>query len=281
MDQVVKRFEMLEAQMAAGPEPDAYVRMASEYSEIQDLVGKIRALRGAEREQADLSAMLADKATDTDMRELAEAELPGLEERVEALERDIQILLLPRDAADEKNAILEIRAGTGGDEAALFAGDLFRMYERYAAAHGWRFETISASEGDVGGYKEIIASVSGKGVFAHLKFESGVHRVQRVPETEAQGRIHTSAARRARVASMSTPPIRPCASRTCRPASWWSPRRSPSTRTGRGRCRFCVHACSTWNAAGPRKSAPNRASRRSAPATGPSASAPTISLRGG
>jgi peptide chain release factor 1 len=194
MDQVVKRFEMLEAQMAAGPEPDAYVRMASEYSEIQDLVGKIRALRGAEREQADLSAMLADKATDTDMRELAEAELPGLEERVEALERDIQILLLPRDAADEKNAILEIRAGTGGDEAALFAGDLFRMYERYAAAHGWRFETISASEGDVGGYKEIIASVSGKGVFAHLKFESGVHRVQRVPETEAQGRIHTSAA---------------------------------------------------------------------------------------
>jgi peptide chain release factor 1 len=194
MDQVVKRFEMLEAQMAAGPEPDAYVRMASEYSEIQDLVGKIRALRGAEREQADLSAMLADKATDTDMRELAEAELPGLEERVEALERDIQILLLPRDAADEKNAILEIRAGTGGDEAALFAGDLFRMYERYAAAHGWRFETISASEGDVGGYKEIIASVSGKGVFAHLKFESGVHRVQRVPETEAQRRIHTSAA---------------------------------------------------------------------------------------
>lgn len=194
MDQVVKRFEMLEAQMAAGPEPDAYVRMASEYSEIQDLVGKIRALRSAEREQADLSAMLADKATDADMRELAEAELPGLEERVEALERDIQILLLPRDAADEKNAILEIRAGTGGDEAALFAGDLFRMYERYAAAHGWRFETISASEGDVGGYKEIIASVSGKGVFAHLKFESGVHRVQRVPETEAQGRIHTSAA---------------------------------------------------------------------------------------
>ncbi|MCG8271427.1 peptide chain release factor 1 [Aquamicrobium sp. NLF2-7] len=194
MDQVVKRFEMLEAQMAAGPEPEAYVKMASEYSELQDLAGKVRVLREAEREQADLTAMLADKSTDAEMRELAEAELPDVEDRIEALEHDIQILLLPRDAADEKNAILEIRAGTGGDEAALFAGDLFRMYERYAAGRGWRFEVISASEGDVGGYKEIIATVSGKGVFAHLKFESGVHRVQRVPETEAQGRIHTSAA---------------------------------------------------------------------------------------
>jgi peptide chain release factor 1 len=194
MDQVVKRFDMLEAQMAAGPAPDAYVKMASEYADIQEMVSKIRTLRAAEREQADLEAMLADKATDAEMRALAEADLPGVEERIEALQKDIQILLLPKDAADERNAILEIRAGTGGDEAALFAGDLYRMYERYAAAHGWRFETVSASEGEVGGYKEIIAAVSGKGVFAHLKFESGVHRVQRVPETEAQGRIHTSAA---------------------------------------------------------------------------------------
>ncbi|MER8749301.1 peptide chain release factor 1 [Mesorhizobium sp. M1050] len=194
MDQVVKRFEMLEAQMSAGPAPDAYVRMASEYAEIQDVVAKVRALRLAEHEQADLKAMLADKGTDAEMRALAEADLPEVEERIEALQRDIQILLLPKDAADDKNAILEIRAGTGGDEAALFAGDLFRMYERYAAEHGWRFETASASEGDAGGYKEIIATVSGKGVFAHLKFESGVHRVQRVPATEASGRIHTSAA---------------------------------------------------------------------------------------
>ncbi|MES0213785.1 peptide chain release factor 1 [Mesorhizobium sp. M0028] len=194
MDQVVKRFDMLEAQMSAGPAADAYVRMASEYADIQEMVAKIRALRAAEREQADLEAMLADKGTDAEMRALAEADLPGVEHRIEALQQDIQILLLPRDAADEKNAILEIRAGTGGDEAALFAGDLFRMYERYAAAHGWRFETVSASEGEVGGYKEIIATVSGKGVFAHLKFESGVHRVQRVPTTEAGGRIHTSAA---------------------------------------------------------------------------------------
>ncbi|MER8411901.1 peptide chain release factor 1 [Mesorhizobium sp. M0618] len=194
MDQVVKRFEMLEAQMSAGPAPDAYVRMASEYAEIQDMVAKVRALRLAEHEQADLEAMLADKGTDAEMRALAEAELPEVEDRIEALQKDIQILLLPRDAADDKNAILEIRAGTGGDEAALFAGDLFRMYERYAAERGWRFETASASDGDAGGYKEIIATVSGKGVFAHLKFESGVHRVQRVPATEASGRIHTSAA---------------------------------------------------------------------------------------
>ena len=194
MDQVVKRFDMLEAQMAAGPAPDAYVRMASEYAEMQDLVGKIRALRAAEREEADLRAMLDDRTTDAEMRALAEADLPTVEEKIEALRKDIQILLLPKDAADERSAILEIRAGTGGDEAALFAGDLFRMYERYAVTKGWRVEVASASDGDAGGYKEIIASVTGRGVFAHLKYESGVHRVQRVPATEAQGRIHTSAA---------------------------------------------------------------------------------------
>jgi peptide chain release factor 1 len=194
MDQVVKRFDMLEAQMAAGPAPDAYVRMASEYADMQDLVGKIRTLRAAEREEIDLRTMLDDKATDAEMRALAEADLPGVEEKIEALQKEIQILLLPKDAADERSAILEIRAGTGGDEAALFAGDLFRMYERYAATKGWRVEVASASEGEMGGYKEIVASVTGRGVFAHLKFESGVHRVQRVPATEAQGRIHTSAA---------------------------------------------------------------------------------------
>jgi peptide chain release factor 1 len=194
MDQVVKRFDMLEALMSAGPEPEAYVKMASEYSEIQEMAGKIRSLRAAEQELADLEAMLSDKTTDAEMRALAEADLPAVEERIEALQHEIQILLLPRDAADDKNAILEIRAGTGGDEAALFAGDLFRMYERYAAEQGWRFEVVSASDGDAGGFKEIIATISGKGVFAKLKFESGVHRVQRVPATEAQGRIHTSAA---------------------------------------------------------------------------------------
>ena len=194
MDHVLKRFEMLEARMAAGPDPDAYVKLAGEYAELEELAGKVRALRAAEAERDDLAAMVADKATDAEMRALAEADMPQVEERIEALTSEIQILLLPRDAADERNAILEIRAGTGGDEAALFAGDLYRMYERYASSRGWRFELVSASEGEVGGFKEVIATVSGKGVFAHLKFESGVHRVQRVPETEGGGRIHTSAA---------------------------------------------------------------------------------------
>ena len=194
MDQLVKRFDMLEAQMAAGPSPEAYVKLASEYAEVEEIAGKIRALRAAEKEVADLEALAADKATDSEMHALAEAEIPEVNERIEGLQRDIQILLLPKDAADERSAILEIRAGTGGDEAALFAGDLFRMYERYAATHGWKVEVASISEGEVGGFKEIVATVSGKGVFAHLKFESGVHRVQRVPATEGSGRIHTSAA---------------------------------------------------------------------------------------
>jgi len=194
MDQLVKRFDMLEAQMAAGHDPDAYVKMASEYADLKDMVFKVRELRAAEQELADLEAMLADERTDAEMRALAQGEVETVGERIEALQKDIQILLLPKDAADARSAILEIRAGTGGDEAALFAGDLYRMYERYAAEQGWRFETVSASEGDVGGFKEVIATVSGKGVFARLKFESGAHRVQRVPETEGGGRIHTSAA---------------------------------------------------------------------------------------
>ncbi len=138
--------------------------------------------------------MLADKSVDREMRDLADMELPEVKERIELLEQDIQILLLPKDAADEKSAILEIRAGTGGSEAALFGGDLFRMYERFAANNGWKVEILSASDGEAGGYKEVIATITGKGVFSRLKFESGVHRVQRVPETEAGGRIHTSAA---------------------------------------------------------------------------------------
>jgi len=194
INQMVKRFELLEAQMAAGPEPDAYVRMASEYAELEPIVAKIRALRSAEGEQEGIEAMLSDPATDREMRALAEDELEGIGERLESLQSELQLLLLPKDAADEKSVILEIRAGTGGSEAALFAGDLFRMYERYAADKGWKVEVVSASEGDVGGYKEIIAAVSGRGVYSRLKFESGVHRVQRVPETEAGGRIHTSAA---------------------------------------------------------------------------------------
>jgi peptide chain release factor 1 len=194
MDQVLKRFDVLEAQMSAGPDAETYVKLASEYAELQEMAGAIRALRSAEAELADLDQMAGDRGVDAEMRELAEAERPVVAERVEGLTHAIQLLLLPRDAADERSAIIEIRAGTGGDEAALFAGDLFRMYERFAAGQGWKVEVVSASEGEKGGYKEIIATVSGKGVFSKLKFESGVHRVQRVPETEAGGRIHTSAA---------------------------------------------------------------------------------------
>ena len=194
MRELERRFGEVEARMAAGPDADAYVKLASEYAELEPLVKKIREYEAATKERADLEAMLADRATDGDMRELAEMELPEVRERIEALSGEIQILLLPKDAADEKSAIIEIRAGTGGSEAALFAGDLFRMYERYASDQGWRVEVLSASEGEAGGYKEIIATISGKGVFSRLKFESGVHRVQRVPETESGGRIHTSAA---------------------------------------------------------------------------------------
>ena len=194
MDQVLRRCDLLEAQMAAGPASDVYVKLASEYSEVQELAGRIRALQGAEAERDDLQAMLADKSTDKELRTLAEADLPDVEGRIEDLQHEIQLLLLPKDAADERSVILEIRAGTGGDEAAIFAGDLFRMYERFAATRSWKVEVMSASEGEAGGYKEIIASITGRGVFSQLKFESGVHRVQRVPATEAQGRIHTSAA---------------------------------------------------------------------------------------
>ncbi|MDH0615107.1 MULTISPECIES: peptide chain release factor 1 [unclassified Agrobacterium] len=194
MRELERRFGEIEARMSAGPAADVYVKLASEYSELEPVVKKIREYEKAVSEAADLEALLADKTTDKDMRDLAEMELPEIESRIGELEKDMQVLLLPKDAADEKSAILEIRAGTGGSEAALFAGDLFRMYERFASTKGWKVEMLSASEGEAGGYKEIIATISGRGVFSKLKFESGVHRVQRVPETEASGRIHTSAA---------------------------------------------------------------------------------------
>jgi peptide chain release factor 1 len=194
MRELERRFSEIEARMAEGPAADVYVKLASEYSELQPVVTKIRLYEKAQAELADVNTLLTAKDTDREMRDLADMEKPEIEERIEKLEQEMQLLLLPKDAADEKSAILEIRAGTGGSEAALFAGDLFRMYERYAAGKGWKVEVLSASDGDAGGYKEIIATVTGRGVFSKLKFESGVHRVQRVPDTETQGRIHTSAA---------------------------------------------------------------------------------------
>jgi peptide chain release factor 1 len=165
-----------------------------EFSDLTPVVQGIEALRSAQHEMADLAGLIADPGSDAEMRALAESEFHDLKERLPDLEHDLKILLLPKDEADARNAILEVRAGTGGDEAALFAADLLRMYQRYAELQGWRFEIIDASDTEIGGYKEAIASISGPGVFARLKFESGAHRVQRVPATESGGRIHTSAA---------------------------------------------------------------------------------------
>ena len=192
LDALERRFDSIEHAMSANPDPDNYVRLSKEYSELSPMVEKIRTYKGA---LSDLEgARELAGSGDAEMAELAEAEIGELEDTLETLAQDIRILLLPKDAADEKSAILEVRAGTGGDEAALFAGDLFRMYQRYAENEGWRVSVMETSEGDAGGYKEIVASISGAGVFAKLKYESGVHRVQRVPDTEASGRIHTSAA---------------------------------------------------------------------------------------
>jgi peptide chain release factor 1 len=194
LDALLARHSMVESELATPLSPDAYVKLSREFAELAPVVGAIRTYRAAVDELADLDALIADAKTDADMRKLAEAEKPALQARREHLERQIGLALIPKDAMDERNVILEIRAGTGGDEAALFAGDLFRMYERYAATQSWKVEILSLSEGAKGGFKEIVAEIRGRGAFAKLKFESGAHRVQRVPDTEASGRIHTSAA---------------------------------------------------------------------------------------
>ena len=194
LNRLVGRWETLQAQLASGLDHETFVKLSKEFAELDPVAASIKALQGAQQERDNLRQMIEDPSSEPDMVELAREELEAIEPQVEKLERDLQIMLLPRDAADEKSAILEVRAGTGGEEAALFAADLFRMYQRYADLKGWKVQVLSASDADAGGYKEIVASVSGKGVFARMKFELGVHRVQRVPETENQGRIHTSAA---------------------------------------------------------------------------------------
>ncbi len=194
LDALLARHELVESELATNLSRDDYVKLSREFSELGPVIEAIKAYRAVTAEIADLEALAADAATDAEMRKLADAEKPALQARRDKLEKQIQLALIPKDAMDDHDAILEIRAGTGGDEAALFAGDLFRMYERYAAQQGWKTEILSISEGSKGGFKEIVAEVHGRGVFAKLKFESGVHRVQRVPDTEASGRIHTSAA---------------------------------------------------------------------------------------
>lgn len=191
LNQIVTRHAELQAALSAGTlDSQKFVAASKEYADLGPLVEAVNEWHKAERELKDAEAM----ATDPDMKAMAEEEAEELRKRLPELERTVKRMLLPKDAADEKNAILEIRAGTGGDEAALFAADLFRMYQRYAAEKGWKFEVMELSDTGIGGYREAIATVTGRNVFARLKFESGVHRVQRVPATEAQGRIHTSAA---------------------------------------------------------------------------------------
>jgi len=194
LNAILARHEIITATLAGGPDAETFVTLSRELSELDPVVEAIRAYQAALDNLAGLNALLEDPSTDPEMRALAEDERPDAEKAVEQAGQSLRILLLPKDEADEKSAILEVRAGTGGDEAALFAGDLFRMYARYAELKGWKVEVISESEGTVGGYKEVVAEIKGRGVFARLKFESGVHRVQRVPDTETSGRIHTSAA---------------------------------------------------------------------------------------
>ena len=194
LNAILARHDIVMATLNAGPDPDAFVALSRELAELDPVVAAIRAYQAAEENLRGLETMIDDPGTDAEMRALAADERPEAEEGLEKAGQALRLMLIPKDSADEKSAILEVRAGTGGDEAALFAGDLFAMYSRYAQLKGWKVELMSESEGTAGGYKEIVAEIKGRGVFARLKFESGVHRVQRVPATEASGRIHTSAA---------------------------------------------------------------------------------------
>jgi peptide chain release factor 1 len=194
LDAVIERFDAVEHELGGTSDGETLARLGRERAELEPVVEAIRSLRATEAEIRDLDGLIADPAVEPEMRALAEAERDAARERLASAADALQAELLPKDEADARGVILEVRAGTGGDEAALFAGDLFRMYQRYAEGAGWRVEVLSASEGTAGGYKEIVAEIAGSGVFGRLKFESGVHRVQRVPATEGSGRIHTSAA---------------------------------------------------------------------------------------
>jgi peptide chain release factor 1 len=189
-----RKDELQNAMSAPNLAPDEFVRLSKDYAEVEPVAAAAREVRRLRAELEVLNGMVEDREAEAEIREMASEEADIIRGKLPEAERALALKLLPRDAADDRPAMLEIRAGTGGDEAALFAGDLFRMYHRYAESQGWRVELISASASDVGGFKEVVASVTGQGVFARLKFESGVHRVQRVPATESGGRIHTSAA---------------------------------------------------------------------------------------
>jgi peptide chain release factor 1 len=193
--EIVSKYETLEKTLSQSDiDKNTYVKNSKEYASIGDIIVDVKSYIKMVEDKEGSEKILQDKSADKELKEMAELELLEIKEKILDLETKIKIFMLPKDEADEKNAIIEIRAGTGGQEAAIFAGDLFSMYQKVATNNGWKTEVISISEGDAGGYKEIVFSVTGKNVFSKLKFESGVHRVQRVPKTETQGRVHTSAA---------------------------------------------------------------------------------------
>jgi peptide chain release factor 1 len=192
IDALIAKFEKVEALMSSATKGEEIVRLSKEHGELKPVAEQARSLSAIRRQIVELAELSA--GADKDMAAMAYEEMQALKEKAPAVEQELQLMLLPKDKADDSSVILEVRAGTGGDEAAIFAGDLFKMYQRYASLQGWRVEVLSASEAEKGGYKEIQASIKGDGVFARMKFEAGVHRVQRVPETETQGRVHTSAA---------------------------------------------------------------------------------------
>ena len=308
LDLIHRRHEEIAARLAAGVSGAQYAALSRELGELAPVVAAITGFRAKEKERADLAALLSDPDLDPEMRVLAAAELAAADAQSQAMSEAIRVSLLPKDAGDDGDAILEVRAGTGGDEAALFAGDLFRMYVKYAETKRWKVDVLSMSEGTAGGFKEIVAEISGRGVFARLKFESGVHRVQRVPATETQGRIihrprpsrfcrsrwrrisssarpiskSTPCAPAAPAGSMSTRPNPRSASPIFRPAlSWRCRRNAPSIATGPRPWRFCARAYSTRATGSSTPNARASAARRSAPATARNAFALTISRRGG
>ena len=309
LDLILRRHQEIAARLAEGVAGAQYSALSRELSELEPVVAAIRAFQAKDKERADLTALLKEPDLDADMRAMAQAELAAAEAEAEAMSKAIRIALLPKDAADEGGAILEVRAGTGGDEAALFAGDLFRMYAKYAERKRWKVEILSMSEGTAGGFKEIVAEISGRGVFARLKFESGVHRVQRVPATETQGRIHTSAAtvavlpiaeeadlvinearpqdrhhallrrrRPARQQDRIGDPHHPPADRR---SSWRCRRSAPSIAIAEGDGAACARASSTPETRSSTPSERRNGAPRSAPATGRSASGPIISRKDG
>ncbi len=294
LDQLGNRYEEMTQQLSSAEivsDSSRFQKLAKQHSELAEIVNKHREFKQIEKDLSGAHQMVLE-AEDPEMKQMAHDEEKQLTERKEIVERELKLLLLPKDPNDDKNVIVEIRAGTGGDEAALFAAELFRMYSRYAETQNWKVEVLESSPSSLGGLKDIVVSIAGNKVYSKLKYESGVHRVQRVPATETQGRIHTSAATVAvlpeadeidikiEAKDPSTPLTPQCASRTF-PAAWWfrSRTRNRKSRIARKPCVFSVRVSMNWSLKNSKqRSAPNVAAK-SRPATAPRKSAPTISRK--